>query len=388
MRARTFIAAWVLMVPLLALPAGAQEAATSSPPTSLTVTTPYPGVAAEAGDQISFGLAVSAPRTTSVSLEAEAVPDGWTTAFHGGGFTVDAIIAGPDLQPDVTFDVTLPVDAPEGEHEMTVVARAGSDTVRLPITVRVSAQAGGEVTLTPDFPGLRSPAGEEVTFNVTLRNTTPTDLDFELDSSAPTGWTISAEPADESQATTLAVKANSTETIRVKTESPGLADAGQYPITVKATAGDTSVEASMIVEIVGSYSVDLTTADQRLNAEVSVGGSNELPLVVTNTGTAPLEGARISSTPPRGWEVTFDTEDLAPIPPGESTVITATLTPAENAVAGDYSLTFRVSADQASDSIEVRTTVNPSALWGFVGVGLIALTLAGLGVVFRRFGRR
>jgi uncharacterized membrane protein len=38
--------------------------------------------------------------------------------------------------------------------------------------------------------------------------------------------------------------------------------------------------------------------------------------------------------------------------------------------------------------MEVRTTVNPSAVWGIVGIAVIALTLAGLAWVFRRFGRR
>ncbi len=38
--------------------------------------------------------------------------------------------------------------------------------------------------------------------------------------------------------------------------------------------------------------------------------------------------------------------------------------------------------------MDVRATVNPSAFGGLVGIGLILLTLAALGWVFRRFGRR
>ena len=373
---------------VVALPATAQEDTSGFSPGSLTITTSYPGVVVEPGDQVSFELAVSSPGAASVDLSADEAPEGWTTTFRGGGFAVDQVMAGPGINPAVTFDVNVPVDAEEGTHQITVTAASGAETVRLPLTIRVSQKAGGEVTLTPDFPGLRAPAGDEVTFNVTLRNGTPADLDFDLDSTAPAGWKVSAEPTGQAQATTFSVKAGTSETINLKTTSPSLVDAGQYPVSLKATSGDTSVEATVIVEVVGSYSLDLSTADQRLNADVSVGSSSDLQLIVTNSGTATLEGAKISSTAPSGWDVSFDTPDLAPIPPGESALVTAPLTPSENAVAGDYILTFRVSHTEANDSIDVRTTVNPSPIWGFVGIALIALTLAGLAWVFRRFGRR
>src|SRR5690606_41230170 len=89
-----------------------------------------------------------------------------------------------------------------------------------------------------------------------------------------------------------------------------------------------------------------------------------------------------------GWEVTFDQETVPEIPPGETAVVTATITPSEQAVAGDYVITFSASSEEADDEIEVRTTVNPSPVWGILGIGLIVLTLVGLAWVFRRFGRR
>ena len=60
----------------------------------------------------------------------------------------------------------------------------------------------------------------------------------------------------------------------------------------------------------------------------------------------------------------------------------------ENAITGDYRITLRASVPQAQDQIEVRATVETSAIWGFAGVAIIVVALAALGVVFRRFGRR
>lgn len=366
----------------------AQTEEPSPPPEDLTITTPYPAVAAEPGDQVTFDLTISAPQRAEVDLTADGVPEGWNPVFRGGGFELDSVMAAPDTPAEVSFSVAVPSDATEGTTEMTVTADSGAATDTLRLRVRVSLAAGGEVTLTPDFPGLRAAAGETVSFDVTLRNDTPGDLQFELDAAGPAGWQVTATPSAEAQASTLAIDAGSSGTIRLEATSPVQAEAGQYPVTVQARAGDTQVSADVIVEIVGSFSLDLSTTDQRLNADVTVGSSSDLGLVVVNTGSAPLSAVSVSATPPSGWEVSFDQEQVPTIGPGETAVVTATITPSEEAVAGDYVITFSAATDDAQDQIEVRTTVTPSAVWGLLGVGLIALTLAGLAWVFRRFGRR
>jgi uncharacterized membrane protein len=175
---------------LLAAPALAQEV-TTTVPDELSMTTPYPQVAVEAGDQASFALTITAPVPTAVALETIGLPDGWTATFRGGGFEVDGVTAGPTA-PEVTFDVSVPPETAEGVYDVTASGTGGGAVVELALQIRVSAQAGGEVTLTPDFPGLRVPAGEAATFSVELRNDTPSDLQFELDSSGPAGSEVTA----------------------------------------------------------------------------------------------------------------------------------------------------------------------------------------------------
>ncbi|MGH8953230.1 MAG: NEW3 domain-containing protein [Acidimicrobiia bacterium] len=364
-----------------------EEEPAPPPATALTVSTPFPSVVVQPGDQVSFALSIGAPSQVSVALVSEGVPEGWTAAFRGGGFEVDSVTAGPGLDPEVTFDVTVPATAEEATVELAVTATAGAETVQIPLGVRVSAQAGGEVTLTPNFPGLRTPAGEPVTFDVELANGTPADLEFELVPSAPSGWDVTAELSGQAQASTIQVEAGGTETINVEVTPPFQAEAQQYPVTLQATAPGNSVETEMIVEVVGSFALEMTTADDRLNAEVTVGSTNDFQMLLTNSGTAPLDNVVVGVTPPSGWEVSFDNQEVA-IGPGETVPVVATITPSEEAVAGDYVISFTATHEQADASMEVRTTVNPSAVWGIVGIAVIALTLAGLAWVFRRFGRR
>jgi uncharacterized membrane protein len=388
---KKYLAAAIALVAILALApiASAQTEEEPSPaaPTALTVTTPFPSVAVEPGDQVSFQLSVGAPTLVDVALVAEGVPEGWTAAFRGGGFEVDSVTAGPGLAPEVSFDVTIPAGAAEEAFDLAVTATAGGESVRLPLGVRVSAQAGGEVTLTPNFPGLRTPAGEAVTFDVEIANGTPADLEFELAPTAPSGWNITAELSGQAQASTIQVEAGGTATINVEVTPPFQAEAAQYPINLAATAPGTTVEAEMIVEVVGSFALEMSTPDDRLNAEVTVGSSSEFQILLTNSGTAPLDEVVVGVTPPSGWEVGFDNQTVA-IAAGETVPVTATITPSNEAVAGDYVISFTATHEQATDEMEVRTTVSPSAVWGFVGIAVIALTLAGLAWVFRRFGRR
>jgi uncharacterized repeat protein (TIGR01451 family) len=163
---------------------------------------------------------------------------------------------------------------------------------------------------------------------------------------------------------------------------------GTYDLRVTARGGGISVETPLAVQITGSYAMEMTTPDDRLNASVTVGQPSQFQLLVVNTGSAPLTNVEFTATPPSNWEVTFDTAAIASIPPGEVATVNATITPADGAIAGDYQISFRATVPETSANVEVRATVSPSAFGGMVGVGLILLVLAGLAWVFRRFGRR
>ena len=138
----------------------------------------------------------------------------------------------------------------------------------------------------------------------------------------------------------------------------------------------------------------MATSDQRLNANATAGGTSTLTLVITNTGSADLTNVKMSSTPPRGWKITFDQDTIATIPAGNTgntAQVVATIEPPANAVAGDYNLTIRAtSTDEttAADSVDVRTTVDTSPVGLLIGIGILIVVAAGLFFVFQRYGRR
>jgi uncharacterized membrane protein len=132
----------------------------------------------------------------------------------------------------------------------------------------------------------------------------------------------------------------------------------------------------------------VTTVDGLLNFSIAAGRSRELRLVIDNGGTGGLTAVTLAAEPPAGWTVRFSPDFIAQVPPGGQVPVLATVTAADDAVAGDYVLGVEAEANEAADTVEFRATVKTSASWGLIGALVIAVALGGLALVFWRFGRR
>ena len=361
----------------------------------LSVTTPYPSVAAQPGASVSFPVTITTDATRTVALTVDGVPQGGSARLTGGGFTVDAVQAESGKPASVSLDVTLPADA-TGIISMTVHATSGALAADLPLRLRIEGGAGGSVTIDPPT-GQKVAAGGSLTFNLTLHNNTPRDTTFTFSSQQPDGWQVNALPGGSSQATSLQVAAASSGSVTVSVASPTTATAGDYKVEVD-TASDGSVQPDPVilpVTITGTYTVSLTqTSDETLQTSAQPGSGKAYVWVVQNTGSGPLANLTVSATPPTGWTVTFDAAAIPSLAPGKSQNVTATITPSGNAVAGDYTIAFNVSAPSsasvpgATASQTVRVTVQVGLNWLVVGGAIILLVLVGLSWVFGRFGRR
>ena len=361
----------------------------------LSVTTPYPSVAAQPGASVSFPITITTDATRTVALTVDGVPQGGAARLTGGGFTVDAVQAESGKPASVSLDVTLPADA-TGVISMTVHATSGALAADLPLRLRIEGGAGGSVTIDPPT-GQKVAAGGSLTFNLTLHNNTPRDTTFTFSTQQPDGWQVNAMPGGSSQATSLQVAAASTGSLTVSVASPTTATAGDYKVEVDTTS-DGSVQPDPVilpVTVTGTYTVALTqTSDETLQTSAQPGAGKAYVWVVQNTGSGPLANLTVSATPPTGWTVTFDAATIPSLAPGKSQNVTATITPSGNAVAGDYTIAFNVSAPSsgsipgATASQTVRVTVQVGLNWLVVGGAIILLVLVGLSWVFGRFGRR
>jgi uncharacterized membrane protein len=355
---------------------------------TFTLTTPYPSVTIQPGNTVTFALNLTVPEPEAVGLTISGTPSGWTSSIRGGGNIVSSVYAGTSSSPGVDLSIAIPAGATAGNSTITVNATAGSDVRHLPVTVTVLGTTGGAVTLTSDFPKLTGSASSAFTYSVTLANTGTQKETYTLVGQGPDGWTVSVHPSGNSQALTDTVEGGATDTLSVTAQPPASETAGPYQVQVSATAGTQTASANLEADVTGTPALSLSTPTQVLNASVQAGSTGTVDLVVSNTGSTVLTNVTMSATSPTGWTATFAPPSVATLQPGATATVTATIKPTSDALAGDYDVTFTATSGAANSNVDIRTTVQTSPLWGFVGIALIAVVLIGLAWVFRRFGRR
>ena len=357
----------------------------------LTMSTPYPAVAASPGSTVNFEISITTDTPDRVDLTVTGAPADWTATLRGGGFTIDGVETDGTREPTkVTLAVTVPAGAAEGTQRIAVrgVTTTGSKAAdTLPVDVRVTPNAAGDVTLTTDIPSLKGASNATFPFTLTLTNSTPEDLPFSSVATGPAGWTVTSQVGSSAQAASVVVKAGATSPVTVSVKPAADTPAGKYPIAVDVTSGTQTAHQDLEVEITGTYTLTLTTADERLNMSATAGGTSDLTVVVTNTGTADVTDVAMSATAPTGWTVKFDPETVT-VPAGQQIQSVAHVSPSADAIAGDYVTTFKATAPTANASAAIRVTIETSLVWGLIGVGLIVLVVVGLLWTFRRFGRR
>ena len=353
----------------------------------LSITTPYPSVSVQPGANATFDLTITADEAVRVALAVEGLPDGWRASFTGGGSEVHAVYVQPGQPVEVSLDVDVGDMSTDGA-ELNVTASGGGETARLELELVPAPEARGSVTLESDYPSLRGSTEDEFQFNLTLTNDTPQQQAFNLSASGPAGWDITIQPAGEARAASVTVDARGTQRLEVRATPPQDAESGAYPLLVEVSAGEHRATAELAVEITGTVALRLAAADERLNATASAGSTREYQVVLVNEGTSPLVTIQLSGRGPSEWEIAFEPETVETLAPGQSTEAVARITPTGSAVAGDYVVTLSAETEGASESIEVRVTVETPPIWGAVGILLIAAALGGMALVFRRYGRR
>ena len=110
---------------------------------TVSLSTPYPGVAVAPGTKVSFDISVKTDASARVDLSLKGVPADWTASLFGGGFVVDGVQTNGTTAATVRLDVTVPATATGATQRIEVDARAGSATDTLPLDIRVTPNAAG-----------------------------------------------------------------------------------------------------------------------------------------------------------------------------------------------------------------------------------------------------
>jgi len=246
------------------------------------------------------------------------------------------------------------------------------------------------------YPVLSAKSGGIYDFEVDLKYQGNDRKRFEFSFSTPTGWRAFATAGyPEKQITAIEMGPAEgypvTEKLKVTFGSitGKYPEPGDYILTVEASSGDLKATFDFKAVVTARYEFSLTTPTGQLNTEANTGKENHFSILLTNTGSTAIENIALSSTKPSGWNVTFEPKKVDLLESGLSQEIDVVIEPPSKTIAGDYEMTLKAdSIEYTPSSMKVRVTVLSPTIWGWIGVIIVLLVIAGLGVLFWRLGRR
>lgn len=379
----------VLFTAAVSTPILAQEGQPQQAPQSLTLFTRYPAQETAIGENITFGLTLRTETSPQVvHLELQNLPQGWTATFRGGGKVIRAAYVEPENDTSVDLRVEPPADVAPDTYRFSVIAQSEGEKAELSIEVIVKEKLPPSLKFEVELPTLRGAPDTTFRYNVTLKNEGAEDLSVNLVAEAPPEFQVNFKLSGQ-DVTSIPVNANESKRLSVEARAFTEVQAGSYQINVLAQGGVAQATTTLTAEVTGQPKLTITAPDGRLSGQAYLGSKTPLKLMVQNIGSAPARNIELSASQPTGWSVEFEPQQIAEIPNGKQVEVTANVQPAKQAVAGDYVITFHARPEEgSSESAEFRITVLTSTLWGVVGIALIAVAVAVVGLAVMRFGRR
>lgn len=376
---------------LMLLSPAAYAAETAHDIKGLYLMTDYPAVTVRPGttSNISLRLQNYGLSPQRYQLSVAGVPSGWTATLLGGGQPVGAAMPAPDGSVALQLRLDIPAGTDLSAHTLTVKAEGQGSSAELPIAVSLAKDLPAKLTVKSTLPSLRGSPKSNFDYTLSIKNDSGRNLTVSLAAEAPANFETSfTEAYGTQELSSIPIEAGQSKDVKLKVRPPTTLDAGHFPVKVTVKAEDASASTELALDVVGEPQLQISGRDGLLSARAVAGKQSSIPIIVTNTGTAPAENIALAGTAPSGWKVTFEPATIDRLVPGKDSEVQALLTPSDKSLAGDYQATIRATSRGESASSQFRITVATSTVWGVAGAGVIGVALLLMLGAVARFGRR
>lgn len=357
----------------------------------LYLMTDYPAVTIRPGTTSNIPLRLQdyglAPERYQLSVSG--VPSGWTATILGGGQPVAAAMPAPDKDVSLQLRLDVPANSKLDPQTLTVEAKGQGNQTSLPIQVALAKELPAKLTVKAQLPSLRGSPKSNFEYTLTIKNDSGRNLNVSFGAQAPENFETSFTEAYGSQElSSIPIDAGQSKDIKLHVRPPSTIDAGHFAVTATVKAGDASATADLALDVVGQPRLQVAGRDGLLSSRAVAAQQTSIPIVVTNTGSAPAENVKLSASAPSGWKVSFDPATVDRLVPGKDAEVQALVTPSDKSLAGDYMVSVNANSRGENASSQFRITVNTSTVWGMVGAGVIGVALLLMLTAVARFGRR
>jgi uncharacterized membrane protein len=323
-------------------------------------------------------------------LTVTGVPSGWTATILGGGQPVAAAMPAPDSSVSLQLRLDVPPNASLSAQTLTVKAEGqGDNHATLPLAISLAKELPAKLTVTSQLPSLRGSPTSNFEYTLSIKNDSGRDLTASFAAQAPDNFETSfTEAYGTQELSSIPIPAGQSKDIKLKVRPPSTIDAGHFPVAVTVKAEDATAKTELALDIQGEPQLQVSGRDGLLSARAVAAQQSSIPVVVTNSGTAPAENIELNASAPSGWKITFEPASIDRLVPGKDTEVQALVTPSDKSLAGDYQVAVRANSRGESASSQFRITVATSTVWGMAGAGVIGVALLLMLGAVARFGRR
>jgi uncharacterized membrane protein len=322
-------------------------------------------------------------------LSVTGVPSGWTATILGGGQPVAAAMPAPDASVPLQLRLDIPAKASLNEQTLTIKAVGQDNQASLPVNVALAKELPAKLTVDSKLPELRGSPKSNFEYTLTIKNDSGRNLTASFAANAPANFETSfTEAYGTQELSSIPIDAGQSKDIKLKVRPPSTIDAGHFPVQVTVKAEDASAKTEVALDVVGQPQLQVSGRDGLLSARAVAGQQSSIPIVVTNTGTAPADNVKLAATAPTGWKVTFEPSTIDRLVPGKDAEVQALVTPGDKSLAGDYMTAINATSRGENASGQFRITVATSTVWGMAGAGVIGVALLLMLGAVARFGRR
>jgi uncharacterized membrane protein len=351
----------------------------------------YPAVSVQAGTTANVGLKLQnfGLPPERYQLSVDGVPQGWTATLLGGGQPVAAAMPTTDATVNLELRLDIPANATGSTQTLTINARGANSSISLPIAVTLAKELPAKLKVDTALPALRGTSKSSFEYQLTIKNDAGRNLTVSFAAAAPRNFETSfTEAYGTQELSSIAIEAGKSKDVKLKVRPPSTVDAGTFPVKVTVSSEGATATAEVTLDIVGQPRLSLSGRDGLVSARGEAGKQTTIPVVITNTGSAPADEVELSSTAPTGWKIEFEPKTVAKIEPNKDAEVTARVTPTDKSLAGDYMATLRASSRGESAATQFRVTVGTSTVWGLWAIGIVGIALLFMAAAIARFGRR
>jgi uncharacterized membrane protein len=216
--------------------------------------------------------------------------------------------------------------------------------------------------LMSDYPAVTLRPGETSSVNLRLQNydMAPERLQLSV-TGVPAGWTATLMGGGQPVAAAMPAT-NSSVTLELRLDVPKTAPSGTQTITVGAQGTTTSLQLPVAVTLAKDLPAKLTLTPTLPELRGTSKSSFEYQLGIKNDSGKKLI-VSLSAQAPENFDATFTEQygsqelNAVPVDAGQTKDVKLKVTPPNTAAAGDYKVTARVAAEDASATTDLEMTI-------------------------------